>query len=242
MGIFFMKNTILFDLDGTVLPMDFDMFMKLYFYNMGEHFKSVIESDKIFKYIMEATSVMIQTNNGDTNEKTFMNHFASLIDGSIDEYRAMFDNYYETTFENVKPSTYVSEYMIKSIKLLKEKGYTIALATNPLFPLKANHKRIAWAGLTPGDFDYISSFEQNKYCKPHVEYYYEVLESLGKKAEECIMIGNDVFDDLPASKIGIETYLIKEHLLNKNNIQFNDEILLDYEGFYQFAKKMKKII
>ena len=85
-AIFFMKNTILFDLDGTVLPMDFDMFMKLYFYNMGEHFKSVIESDKIFKYIMEATSVMIQTNNGDTNEKTFMNHFASLIDGSIDEY------------------------------------------------------------------------------------------------------------------------------------------------------------
>lgn len=236
-----MINTILFDLDGTVLPMDFDKFMKLYFYNMGEHFKSEIEAKKIYQFIMESTGVMIQTNNDKTNEEIFMNHFESLIDGDINKYREMFDDYYHSAFENVKDSTYVSEYMIKSIRVLQDKGYTIALATNPLFPLIANYKRIEWAGLKPEDFDYISSFENNKHCKPYPQYYLEVLEALGKRAEECIMIGNDVSDDLPASKIGIETYLIKDHLLNKNNLEFDKEILMDYKGFYDFAKKLKKI-
>ena len=43
-----------------------------------------------------------------------------------------------------------------------------------------------------------------------------------------MMIGNDVFDDLSSKKLGIKTYLITNHLLNKHN----QEIDTDYEGTY----------
>ena len=236
-----MRDTFLFDLDGTLLPMDFDKFMELYFYNLGVHFHGKIEPRQLAKFIMDATGIMVLTKNNQTNEEKFMNHFETLIDGDIQEYREEFNLFYDSLFENVKPSTFASNEIIESVKILKEKGYEVAIATNPLFPLKANHHRIRWAGLDKNDFSYISSFEENKYTKPHIEYYQEVLSSVNKKPEQCYMVGNDVFDDLPAGKLGIETYLITDCLLNSKNLEINTNHQGDYSDFYQFVKNLKPI-
>lgn len=236
-----MRDTFLFDLDGTLLPMDFDKFMELYFHNLGVHFYGKIDPKLLAKHIMDATNVMVLTKNNQTNEEKFMTHFDSLVDGDIKEYRKQFDLFYDSLFENVKPSTYESNEMIDSIKLLKEKGYKVVIATNPLFPLKANHHRIRWAGLDKNDFDYISSFEENKYTKPHLEYYEEVLESINKNPEDCFMIGNDVFDDLPAGKLGLETYLITDCLLNKHNQEVKTNHQGNYQDFYDFVKNLKAV-
>ena len=64
-----MRDTFLFDLDGTLLPMDFNKFMELYFYNLGVHFYDKIEPKLLGKYIMDSTSVMISNNNGESNEQ-----------------------------------------------------------------------------------------------------------------------------------------------------------------------------
>jgi FMN phosphatase YigB (HAD superfamily) len=236
-----MKNTFLFDLDGTVLPMDFDKFMELYFYNLGVYFHGKIDPILLAKYIMEATEVMIKDKSEIKNTDIFMNHFASLIDDDIEEYKEMFNSFYDSLFENVKASTYESEYMRKSIDLLKEKGYQVVIATNPLFPLKANYHRLRWAGFTPDEFSYITSFEQNRYCKPHIEFYEEVLGVIGKTPSECTMVGNDVFDDLTAGKIGIETYLITNHLLNKYNQDYKADKKGTYEEFYQYITTLEDI-
>jgi len=236
-----MRDTFLFDLDGTVLPMDFDKFMKLYFHHISEYFKDIIEPKELINNILVCTEKMVKTNNGQKNEEIFMNHFDSLLEGSVEEYKPMFYEFYNSTFDNVKASTHKSKYMRKSIDLLKEKGYRIVLATNPLFPMVANHHRIRWAGFEPSEFEYISSFENNLYCKPHLEYYKEVLGNINKEAESCYMVGNDVFDDLSSGKLGIETYLITNHLLNKHD----QEILADHDGtyydFYKFVQKLEKV-
>ncbi len=234
-----MINTILFDLDGTVLPMDFDKFMELYFYNMGIYFKEKIDGNTLAKYIMASTEVMIKTTNGDSNEDSFMNHFASLVNDDIEEYKKMFLEYYNSLFDNVRASTYRSTMMRESVDLLKEKGYEVVLATNPLFPMVANHHRIRWAGFEPDEFSYISSFENNHYCKPHIEYYNEVLQSIGKKPEECLMVGNDVFDDLAARKLGIKTYLITDHMLNRHNQTIQTDYKGNYTEFLDFVKNIK---
>ncbi len=236
-----MRDTFLFDLDGTLLPMDFDKFMELYFRNLGVHFHGKIEPRLLAKYIMDATNVMVLTKNDKTNEQKFMEHFETLIDGDIEQYKTDFSNFYDSLFENVKPSTYESLEMIESIKLLKEKGYTVAIATNPLFPLKANHHRIRWAGLDKDDFVYVSSFEENKYTKPHLEYYQEVLDKIRKSPEKCYMVGNDVFDDLPAGKLGMATYLITDCLLNSKDLEIEANHQGDYKEFYSFVKKLKPI-
>lgn len=224
-----MINTILLDLDGTVLPMEFDKFMKLYFYHLGNHFSDQLHPQELQKAVMIATDYMINNNNGKTNEEKFMKKFNAFIDGGLQDYIEQFNNFYEKRFDLVKPSTTKSVEMIEAVRLLQKKGYKLILVTNPLFPLKANHKRITWAGVRPEDFSYISSFEQNKYCKPHLEYYKEVLNHIDKKPNECLMVGNDVFDDLPARKLNMKTYLITDHLLNRNN----DTITTDYQGNYQ---------
>lgn len=236
-----MRDTFLFDLDGTLLPMDFDKFMELYFYYLGTHFHGKIEPNELAKQIMLATEYMIQTKNTQTNEDKFMEFFSQGLQGEIDSYREHFDLFYDTLFNKVKPSTYQSLEMIESIKLLKEKGYNIAIATNPLFPLKANYHRINWAGLDQNDFQYISSFEQNKYTKPHLEYFQEVLSSINKHPENCYMVGNDVSDDLPAGELGMETYLITDCLINTKNKDFVTDHKGNYEDFLDFVKELKPI-
>ena len=45
----------------------------------------------------------------------------------------------------------------------------------------------------------------------------DILNKLNCKAEECIMIGNDVDEDMVASNLGIKTFLLTDCLINKNN-------------------------
>jgi FMN phosphatase YigB (HAD superfamily) len=118
---------------------------------------------------------------------------------------------------------------------LKSKGYKLVIATNPLFPLKAILHRINWAGLDPDDFIYISSYEKNHYCKPQVKFYEEVLNGIGRKPEECMMVGNDVQEDLISGSLGVKTFLIKDYLLHRTNEPIKTDYSGSYEDFYQFV-------
>lgn len=236
-----MIDTILFDLDGTLLPMDFDQFMTQYFYHMGRHFDGWIDPKTLAGAILESTEVMVKTNDGRSNSDIFMDHFATLIDGDIEAYKAHFEAYYETLFAHVQVSTRPSEEMKEAVDILTEKGYNLVVATNPLFPYRANVHRLSWAGFDPNQFLYMSSFEDNNYCKPHLEFYQEVLGKIEKKPSECMMVGNDVFDDLPAGKLGIKTYLIEDCLLNKYNLPNTADHTGSYKDFLAFVKQLPKI-
>ena len=55
------------------------------------------------------------------------------------------------------------------------------------------------------------------FCKPHVQYYEEIADRIGVHPEECLMIGNDTGEDLPASKIGMKTFLVEDMLIDKGS-------------------------
>ena len=236
-----MRKTFLFDLDGTLLPMDFDKFMELYFGHLGLYFKDEMDPKLLAKYIMMSTEEMVRAKNNETNETVFMNHFATLIDGDIEKYKKMFIDFYNTEFEHVKASTYESVEMRKSVDLLKEKGYEVVIATNPLFPLIANYHRIRWAGFTPDEFSHITSFEENTYCKPHLEYYQEIFDKINRNPQDCYMVGNDVYDDLSVGKLGVETYLITDCMLNKHNQKNTATHTGNYKDFYQFVVNLETL-
>lgn len=233
-----MINTILFDLDGTLLPMDIDKFLEHYFYHMGRHFDGWIDPKHLATSILEATEVMITTNDGRSNSDIFMEHLATLIDDDIKKYEDHFTEYYETLFANVKATTSQSKEMIEAVQILKDKGYELVVATNPLFPFRANVHRLNWAGFDVDQFLYMSSFEDNNYCKPYPQFYQEVLEKVNKQPEECMMVGNDVFDDLPAGTIGMETYLITDFMLNKRNLPNTADHTGSYQDFLAFVKEL----
>lgn len=234
-------NTFLFDLDGTLLPMDMKQFEKLYFGGMAGIFHDLIDQKELVSLIWASTKEMVSNTEYRTNEDVFMTDFGNRVKGELAEYQERFNKYYDTEFHKVKQSTREVKSMRESIKLLKGKGYKIVIATNPLFPKSAIHTRIRWAGFEPEEFDYISTFESNHYCKPQIKYYEEVLVDINKSPQECMMVGNDVQEDLIVKTLGVKTYLITDNMLHRTE----EDIITDYKGtyedFYEFVKTLPEV-
>lgn len=233
-----MLNTFLFDLDGTLLSMDMKLFEKLYFSTMSEALKDLIEPKKLINSIWASTETMVKNLEYKTNEEVFMEDFEKRIDGNLDTYKERFNKYYDEDFLKTKAAVIENNFIQEAIIILKEKGYKIIIATNPLFPLKAIQHRIGWAGFKPSEFEYISHYENNHYCKPQIQYYEEILKDINSEAAECMMVGNDVQEDLIAGKIGIKTFLIKEYMIHRTEEEIVSDYIGSYEDFHKFVEKL----
>ncbi|MBC7960633.1 MAG: HAD family hydrolase [Vallitaleaceae bacterium] len=237
-----MINTILLDLDGTVLPMDMDLFMKIYFSEMSKAFSDLVEPEALVSNVWAATKAMVKnTDVNKVNEEVFMETYGKLISGSLDEHKERFEDFYDAGYLKTQASVLENGWIRKSIDLLKAKGYQLVLATNPIFPLKAILYRIKWAGFEPEEFSYISSFEQNHFCKPQIQYFQEVLEAIQKQPEECIMVGNDVQEDMIVRQLGVKTFLIDENLLHRTSEPIETDYQGDYKAFYHFVEGLPEI-
>ncbi|MBZ4646893.1 MAG: hypothetical protein PWR27_1811 [Petroclostridium sp.] len=234
-----MIDTFLFDLDGTLLPLDIDHFMKIYFHEMGIAFSDIIAPEKLFKYIWTATEAMVQNVEHKTNEEVFMDKFSKLIDGDIDVYKKRFDAFYDSGFLKTRKSVNSVPIMKESIDILIDKGYQLVLATNPLFPRKAIEHRIKWAGFKPEQFSFITSYEDSHYCKPQIKYYEEILKEINKLPHQCMMVGNDVQEDLIASSLGIQTFLITDYMINRDEGTIECTYKGTYEDFYKFVQNLE---
>ena len=211
-------KAVLFDLDGTLLSMDQDVFIKTY---MGElvkfHAPRGYEPEALMKAIWKGTGAMVANDGTTTNENVFWSVFAKMFQGFVrEEDEPYFDKFYREKFDSVKT---VSTYDARSVDIVayvREKGLRAILATNPLFPAIATRKRMAWAGLSEDDFEFFTSYENSSFSKPSLGYYREVLSNAGLNAEECLMVGNDVSDDMVAEKLGMKVFLLTDNLINKD--------------------------
>lgn len=231
-------DTILFDLDGTLLPMDMNEFLKMYLYEVGRAFADLADTKAFIAYLLEATQYMLNNDGQKTNSEAFAEKFASRMDGRIDAYLERFERFYDEGYMNLKNYVYPNPLVKKAIETLKNKGYKLVIATNPIFPQKAVIHRIIWADLNPLDFQYITSFEKNRYCKPNINFFLEVLDSIGKEAYHCLMVGNDVQEDLAAYKAGLHTYLITDHMINRNEEKVTSTYTGGYRNFFEFVEKL----
>lgn len=236
-----MLNTIIFDLDGTLLPLDMDKFVQIYFNEMALAFQDITEPKKLVESVWKATDVMIDNLEYRTNKEVFMECFGGLIEGELDIYAKRFEEFYDAGFLNVRKSVSTMPQIIEAVRLLKEKGYRIVLATNPMFPRKAIIHRINWAGFKEEDFSYITCYENNHYCKPQIQFYEEVLKDNHKTAEECMMVGNDVEEDMVAGKLGMDTYLITNHLIKRTEEEPCCTHQGTYEDFLRFVQELEPI-
>ncbi len=194
-----MITTILFDLDGTLLPMDTELFTKKYFKELAIKLKDYFTPEEITKNIWGSTKYMISNvDSNKTNEEAFFEDFYERIEHEAEVLNPIFEDFYEKDFNNIKSVASQNKYMINAVSLLKEKGYNLVVATNPLFPERAVLHRIEWAGLNVEDFMFITSFEKMHYCKPQLKFYEEILTNINKKPTNCLMVGNDIEEDMIA--------------------------------------------
>lgn len=213
-----MTKAILFDLDGTLLPMDQDAFINTYFKALATTMASYgYNPERIGKAIWAGTAAMIKNDGSVTNEEIFWRTFGQFFDKDVRADEPLFDAFYRKEFWLAKSCCGYNENAKRLVMECKKKGYRVVLATNPLFPAIATQTRIGWAGLTPEDFELYTTYENSGFCKPNPEYYKEILGKLQLSPEECVMIGNDVSEDMIAKDLGMKVFLITDCLLNKEN-------------------------
>ena len=214
-----MIKNILFDLDGTLLPMDMEKFTQGYFKRLVmKAAPRGYEPEKLIKSVWAGTAAMVKNNGVITNEEAFWNKFSEIYGKEkAGADKPMFDEYYRKEFSGVREDCGFDPAAAETVKTLKEKGFALVLATNPIFPAAATESRVEWAGLDKNDFLLYTTYENSHYCKPNPKYYEEILERLHMNAEECLMVGNDVNEDMVAETLGMKVFLLTDCLLNKDN-------------------------
>ena len=174
-------KAVLFDLDGTLLPMDQDEFVKAYFGLLAKRLAPLgYEPGKLQKVFWAGVGAMVKNDGSCTNEEAFWKVFLAAYGEDALKDKPYIDEFYKNEFNKVQA---VCGYAISAkavIEQVKEKGYVCILATNPLFPHTATENRIRWAGLQPEDFVLYTTYENCHYCKPNPKYYEEILRN-GRK-------------------------------------------------------------
>ena len=202
-----MHKYFLFDLDGTLLPMDLKKFIEIYLQAFCRKFAHTvqIEPKTLVQGIRDGASAM-GANDGD----------------------------YRNEFVAAKAATKENPYVKQTVDLLKSDGCKLIVATNPIFPKAATYTRLRWAGLDPNDFDHITVYDNCSASKPNLNYYYDICSSCGITPEESIVVGNDVDEDMCAAKLGFDTFLVTDCLINRRGKSIERYKRGSFEDFYNW--------
>ncbi|MFZ5826906.1 MAG: HAD family hydrolase [Bacillota bacterium] len=213
-----MLKTILFDLDGTLLPIDTESFVRQYMKALAAHAGHLIPPTVLVEEIMAATFEMIRnTDPALTNAQVFARHFFPKVGRDEAELMPVFDAFYREKFPaliSVCPGLPGLGRTV--VQTAVDKGYEIALATNPLFPREAIEERMRWIGVADMPWRLVTTYEEMHACKPQPAFYREVLERIGRQPEECLMVGNDVQEDGVAAKLGMSVFFVTDFLMNRD--------------------------
>lgn len=209
-------TTVLFDLDGTLLPMDQDAFTKGYFKLLAKKLLPYgYEPQKLINSIWSGTEAMVKNDGSVTNETAFWARFAEIYGEKANKDKPIFEDFYAHDFQLAKQFCGYNPEAAKTVYELISSGLRIALATNPIFPSYATESRIGWAGLKPSDFEHYTTYENSRFSKPNLNYYRQIMYFIGVEPQECIMVGNDVGEDMVAAKLGMKVFLLTDCLINK---------------------------
>lgn len=232
-------KAVLFDLDGTLLPMDYDGFLKLYFGNLAKRLARYgYDPDALVKNIWTGTKAMVMNDGSCMNETKFWDVFAGIYGVNVLQDKVLFDDFYREDFVKAKEACGFDPMAKETVDLVKLLGMKAALATNPIFPMIATRQRMEWAGVSAKDFELCTTYENIGVSKPNPAYYAEIAKRLEVAPEECLMVGNDVSEDMVAAKTGMQVFLLTDCLLNKNNEDISGYPQGDFRKLQEFLKML----
>lgn len=204
-------KAVLLDLDDTLLINDMETFAPHYFRALVAKVQHLVPGPVFAEALNLATQAMWHNDGRDgSNADVFRAVFFPHVERQPQEMMPLFDDFYRHEFETLRKYTHVDRDARALVELLFAKGFQVAIATQPVFPLAAIEARLRWAGVGADEFPYafIPSYETMHACKPHPRYFRFYLEHLGWRADECLMVGDSVESDLAAGELGFKTFWV----------------------------------
>jgi len=213
-----MIKAVMFDLDGTLLPMDQERFIKQYFGSLAQFINSrVAQPNQFMSALGIGIKAMLHNDGSKSNEKCFWDEFSKAY-GRVEQADLdTMEEYYRTHFACTRESCMPTPKTRELVDMLHKAGIKVVLATNPIFPAVATRQRIKWAGLVADDFALYTTYENSRFTKPNLNYYKDILYSIGVQPHEAVMVGNDVSDDMSAAELGLKAFLLTDCLINLKN-------------------------
>ncbi|UNC93441.1 HAD family hydrolase [Candidatus Contubernalis alkaliaceticus] len=234
-----MFKVLLFDLDGTLIEVDMRIFVKEYFQKLGLHLSPVISPQELKEHLGYATHQMILNQDpAKTNKEVFWEVFLERVEKPLDLLEPLIDKFYRHKFKELKAFTSCKPEARKVVGMAASLNFDLVLATNPVFPSSAIYQRMNWGGVDSFDYKLVTTYENMHFCKPNPQYYLEILDKVGARPQDCIMIGNDVDDDLCAAQVGIKTYLVEDFLINRSKRSIDADYRGSLKDLPEFLEKI----
>ena len=234
---------ILFDLDGTLLPMVQDEFVKFYMPLLAKSYMGAgvsLDPKKFVGAVWASYEAMVKNDGSRTNREAFWSYMEPELPISTEESENIALKFYENEFNQAICTTKPTPVSNQIVKKAKSRGLETYLATNPVFPRCATMNRIRWAGLDAEDFKVITTYETCTYCKPNAEYFRGILEEFSLDPSECLMVGNDVEEDLAIRSLGVKTYLVTDTMENKKDLPVKSDYIGTLEELLKFIETVGK--
>jgi len=204
-------KAVLFDLDNTLLENDMGVFIPHFLDAMAPRFAEIIPTESFKRWMLRSVRQMIvSTDPRETVEEVFRRDMVMRSGYSWKVLGPLFDRFYAEDYSGLSVLCRKVPLARPLVEAILARGVTVAVATNPIFPLSAMKERLRWAGLGDLPFAYVTCCEEMHFTKPHPEFYDEVVDRLGLDPEECLMAGDDPENDLPAALAGLETFLLTD--------------------------------
>lgn len=208
-------RAVCFDLDGTLLPMDLELFMGGYFSALGRFVaERGIDHQVFLKGLKAGSKAMAVSGEDVSNEEAFWTEMFKHVDRDSQDWLPLLEEFYRTDFAVVGKDVVPDPAAARAVKTLREKGYTLALTTMPMFPPVATSERLRWAQVDAADFARISTYDNSRSVKPCLTYYAENLAALGLHGEDVLMVGNNTVEDLAILELGADAYLVTDNLID----------------------------
>lgn len=212
------RKALLLDLDGTLINVDLDQFLKRYTQLLAQSFAPEVPPERFGPAFMEGVMAMMDETSSDrANGQRFYDRFCPKV--GVDQRWAVerADRFYQETYSTLRTMVQPIPAAPRLVEAARKRDWMVVVATQPLFPRIAIEERMRWGGLDPAAFDYITHMDAFRACKPNPLFFQELCQAIGVPPSRCVMVGNDVHDDMPAAGLGMATFLAKDFLLRADH-------------------------